>query len=205
MLETGASLLGATPEECDMVDSMCVLKADPSKQVSLRGVGQIATGFCGKPKVPFQNDVVRTMNVDFCEVAVDPETGEVEILDYLAAHDFGKVIRPSSATGQLENSLTMASGRALREELIWDEGTGVLLNGNMYEYKVPTALDQPPIESVMVETRCGGGAYGSTGVAHAHANPGLVGLAIQNAIGEFIDMSPYTPDKVLAALGKIEQ
>lgn len=57
-----------------------------------------------------------------------------------------------------------------------------------------------------VETRCGGGAYGSTGVAHAHANPGLVGQAIQNATGgDFIDMVPYTPDKVLAVLGKIAQ
>ena len=57
-----------------------------------------------------------------------------------------------------------------------------------------------------METRCGGGAYGSTGVAHAHANPGLVGQAIQNATGgDFIDMVPYTPDKVLAVLGKIAQ
>ena len=61
----------------------------------------------------------------------------------------------------------MNSGRALREELIWDEATGVLLNGNMYDYKVPTILDQPKIEPVPVETRCGGGAYGSTGVATA--------------------------------------
>ena len=111
------------------------------------------------------------MNVDMCEVAVDPETGLVEILDYVVAHDFGKVIRPSSALGQIENAITMNSGRALREELIWDEATGVLLNGNMYDYKVPTILDQPKIEPVPVETRCGGGAYGSTGVAHATRTP----------------------------------
>ncbi len=100
-------------------------------------------------------------------------------------------------------ALTMASGRALREEIIWDPGTGVLLNGNMYDYKVPTSLDQPPIDPVPVETRCGGGAYGSTGVAHAHCDAGLVGLAIQNAIGKFIPMAPYTPDKILAAMGTI--
>ena len=95
----------------------------------------------------------------------------------------------------------MAEGRALREEVIWDEATGVLLNGNMYDYKVPTSLDQPIIEPVPVETRMGGGAYGSTGVAHAHTNAGLVGLAIQNATGgDFITMQPFTPDKVLAVL-----
>ncbi len=131
------------------------------------------------------------------------ETGMVEILDYCSAHDFGKLIRPSSGLGQLEMALTMASGRALREEIIWDPGTGVLLNGNMYDYKVPTSLDQPPIDPVPVETRCGGGAYGSTGVAHAHCDAGLVGLAIQNAIGKFIPMAPYTPDKILAAMGTI--
>lgn len=201
ILQVGSAVLGASPDEVDLIDSMITLKSDPSKQVPLVGIGQLAVGYCGKPKVPFQNDVIRTMNVDFCEVAVDPETGLVEILDYCSAHDFGKVIRPSSAIGQLENSLTMASGRALREELIWDEGTGVLLNGNLYDYKVPTSLDQPAIDAVPVETRCGGGAYGSTGVAHAHADAGLVGLAIQNAIGSFIPLVPYTPDKVLSALG----
>ncbi|CVH77039.1 hypothetical protein C2L80_05400 [Rubneribacter badeniensis] len=204
ILAAGAAALGATPEEVDLVDSMVTLKADPAKQLSLQGLGQLAVGYCGKPKVPFQTDVIRTMNVDMCEVAVDPETGLVEILDYVVAHDFGKVIRPSSAIGQIENALTMNSGRALREELIWDESTGVLLNGNLYDYKVPTALDQPKFVPVPVETRCGGGAYGSTGVAHAHANPGLVGQAVQNATGgDFIAMVPYTPDKVLAALGKI--
>ena len=71
----------------------------------------------------------------------------------------------------------------------------------MYDYKVPTSLDQPKIDTIPVETRCGGGAYGSTGVAHAHCDAGLTGLAIQ--IGTFIPMAPYTPDKVLAALGKI--
>lgn len=204
ILATGSALLGATPEECDVVDSRVVLKADPSQSAGLVGVGQLAVGFCGKPSVPFQTDVIRTMNVDFCEVAVDPETGLVEILDYVVAHDFGKVIRPSSALGQIENAICMNSGRALREEVVWDENTGVLLSGTMYDYKVPTALDEPPIVPVPVETRCGGGAYGSTGVAHAHANPGLVGTAIQNAIGgDFIACPPYTPDKVLAALGKI--
>ena len=206
MLATGAAAMGVTADEVDLVDSMITLKADPTKQMSTQGMGQLAVGYCGKPKVPFQTDVIRTMNVDMCEVAVDPETGLVEILDYVVAHDFGKVIRPSSAMGQIENALTMNSGRALREELIRDEGTGVLLNGNLYDYKVPTALDQPKFEPVPVETRCGGGAYGSTGVAHAHANPGLVGQAIQNATGgDFIEMIPYTPDKVLAVLGKIAQ
>lgn len=200
---TGAALFGVGADEVDVIDSMITLKADPTKVMPVVGIGQLAVGYCGKPKVPFQNDVIRTMNVDFCEVAVDQETGLVEILDYCSAHDFGKIIRPSSGIGQLENALTMASGRALREEIIWDEDTGVLLNGNMYDYKVPTALDQPHIDAVPVETRCGGGAYGSTGVSHAHADPGLVGLAIQNAIGEFIPMLPYTPDKVLAALGKL--
>lgn len=205
ILATGAATMGVSIGEVDLVDSMITLKADPSKQMSIVGIGQLAVGYCGKPSVPFQGDVIRTMNVDFCEVAVDPETGDVEVLDYVCAHDFGKVIRPDSALGQLEMAVTMASGRALREELIWDEATGVLLDGNMYDYKVPTALDQPShIDPLPIETRCGGGAYGSTGVAHAHINQGLIGLAIQNATGKFIVSAPYTNDKVLAACGKIE-
>lgn len=81
----------------------------------------------------------------------------------------------------------------------------MLLNGNMYDYKVPTALDQPKIEGVPWRRAWAAAPYGSTGVAHAHTNAGLVGLAIQNAIGAWVNVQPFTPDKVLAALASKQQ
>jgi CO/xanthine dehydrogenase Mo-binding subunit len=95
------------------------------------------------------------------------------------------------------------AGGGLREEVIWDENTGVLLNGNMYDYKPTTYLDQPKIEVVPVETRAGGGCYGATGTAHSHFDRGLFTQAIHNATGAWVETAPATPDKVLAALGKI--
>ena len=206
LLVVGAASLGAPVEDLDIVDSVIVSTKDSSLALPLSSIGaQYAADFVGRPSVAFDASLgdLRPMNLDFCEVAVDPETGVVEILDYVAVHDFGKVIRPSSALGQLEQACTMASGRALREQTIWDKNTGVMLNGNLIDYKPPTALDQPPLKTIPVETRCGGGAYGSTGVAHAHCTAMTVCLAIQNAIGVFIPQEPFTPDKVLRALGKI--
>jgi CO/xanthine dehydrogenase Mo-binding subunit len=207
LLELGIAMLGATSiEELDIVDSAIVVKADPTRVLPLNAIGaQYTADFVGRPKVAFDATlkVMRPMTVDFCEVAVDPETGAVEILDYVVVHDFGKVIRLSSALGQLEQPATMSSGRALREQVIWDKNTGVMLNGNLIDYKPATSLDQPPIQTLPIETRCGGGAYGATGVAHAHCSAMPTALAIQSAIGVFIPQEPFTPAKVLKALGKI--
>ncbi len=207
LLVVGASFLGSTdPEDFDIVDSVVVSKSNPELQLPLTAIGaQYAADFVGRPLHAFDATLgeLRPMNMDFAEVAVDPETGEVEVLDYVCVHDFGKVMRMSSALGQLEQPVTMSMGRALREQVIWDPNTGVMLNGNLIDYKPPTALDVPDFETIPVETRCGGGAYGSTGVAHAHCTAMPIGLAIQNAIGTFIPQEPFTPDKVLAALGRI--
>lgn len=206
LLEAASGMLGVTPDELDIVDSVVIVKENPEACIPLKNIGnQYAADFVGRPNDAFDATlgVLRPMNMDFCEVAVDPETGEVEVLDYVCVHDFGKVMRMSSALGQLEQPVTMSASRALREQVIWDKNTGVMLTGNLIDYKPPTALDQPPIETIPVETRCGGGAYGATGVAHAHCTAMPIGLAIQNAIGSFIPQEPYTPDKVLKALGKI--
>jgi CO/xanthine dehydrogenase Mo-binding subunit len=196
------------PENIGIKDSVVFDLTDPDntdKQRSLKAIGShMAVNFIGKPTAYDDSlKTLRTMAADFCEVAVDTETGEIEVLNYVCAHDFGKIIRPSSALGQIENASTQSLGGALREELVWDEDTGVLLNGNLLDYKVSTSLDQPKITPAPVETRCGGGAYGSVGVAHAHFSRLLIALAVQNAIGAYLETAPATPDKVLKALGKI--
>jgi CO/xanthine dehydrogenase Mo-binding subunit len=207
LLGLGMGMLGLeSMDDLDIVDSVIVSKSDSSKMLPLNAIGaQFAADFVGRPEPAFDATlkVLRPFTLDFCEVAVDTATGEIEILNYVSTHDFGKVIRLSSGLGQLEQSITMGSGRSLREQLIWDRNSGVMLNGNLIDYKPPTALDQPPIKTVPIETRCGGGAYGATGVAHAHCSAMPVNLAFQNATGAFLTQEPFTPDKVLKALGKI--
>jgi len=142
------------------------------------------------------------MNAIFCEVAVDTHTGQVELLDWVAACDAGKVIRPSSYEGQIEFATILNTGTGLTEEVIRDPATGVLLNGGALELKPPTILDVPPIIMPTVESRQGTGCYGAVAQSHQIYDHVTIPLAVYNAIGKWID-PPITPDKVLAALGQI--
>ncbi|MDR1015562.1 MAG: molybdopterin-dependent oxidoreductase [Coriobacteriales bacterium] len=198
----------ASPEEADIVDSQVVLKVDPSKTFPLRNnipLRQLSS-FSDASRINPLTGVDRfaTSVMDFCEVAVDPETGEIEILDYVTTHDFGKVFRRSSAEGQLEMFATMAAGITRLEEVVCDENTGVLLNGNPIDYKVPTRLDTPFARSVIVESRNGYGAYGSASMGHSHISRGLMANAVSNALGVWVDTFPYNSDRVLRALEKIQ-
>ena len=79
-----------------------------------------------------------------------------------------------------------------------------MLNGNLLNYKIPTMLDIGSIDTILVETGMGYGPYGLVGIGEdvATVTPTLIGLAVQNAIGKWVDDFPTTPDKVLKALGR---
>jgi xanthine dehydrogenase molybdenum-binding subunit len=141
------------------------------------------------------------MNTSWCEVAVDEETGEVEILKYLVVADPGKVIRRTSLESQIDQVVFFSQGCQLLEEYILDPETGVKLNGNMLDYRKPTTLDVPLVDKELLELRSGDGAYGASGIAHNLANSHLIITAIHNATGVWVD-PPATPDRVLKALGK---
>jgi CO/xanthine dehydrogenase Mo-binding subunit len=140
----------------------------------------------------------------FMEVEVDIETGFVEITKVINVNDVGKAASPEACEGQMYGGTYMGLSRALTEEVVWDEATGVMLNGNLLDYKYSTMRDCGPIETILVETQLGYGPWGSTGIAEDVGThlPTLVGLAIQNAIGVWVDDYPLTPDKILKALGK---
>ncbi len=198
--QKGFSMLGATsPDEVDVVDSMLVLKADPTKAMPVGSLGHVAGwSDTNSPFRPRQLDDLACMNIDFCEVAVDPDTGEVELLNYIMTHDFGKMFRPNSAIGQIELHAIMLTGVTRLEEVVWDKNTGALLNGNLIDYKVPTRLDMTPLDFTPLETRNGYGAYGSVSNGHSHLNRNIVVAAVSNAIGAWIDTTPII---ILSAKG----
>ena len=206
LLQAAATALKVTPAELDTKDSTVFLKADPSKSYGFGTYAPLEVSFRGRS--PNASDAtyntITSVNTIFCEVEVDTETGEVDITNMIGAHDCGKIIRPSSYYGQLEGNMIWNIGFSKMEEYIYDKQTGVLLNGNALDYKMPTILDAvPAVKGVGVETRLGGGAYGaSAGVAHQIICRDIVSMAVQNAIGKWID-EPVTPDKVLKALGKV--
>jgi xanthine dehydrogenase molybdenum-binding subunit len=198
---------GCAADELDIADGKVYVKADPSRFVPFAdATGQTLTAEYGNfsPKAAWSTQFGRkldTMNTSWCEVAVDEDTGEVEILKYAVVIDPGKVIRRTSLESQIDQVVYFSQGAQLLEEYVLDPETGVRLNANMTDYRKPTALDVPVVDKGILETRAGNGAYGASGIAHNLANSHLIVTAIHNAIGVWVD-PPATPDRVLRALGK---
>jgi xanthine dehydrogenase molybdenum-binding subunit len=138
------------------------------------------------------------------EVEVDTDTGEVDITRVVNVNDVGKVISWDGCEGQQYGGTCMAVGRGRSEEVVYDKSTGVMLNGNLLNYKIPTMLDIGPIDTLLVETGMGYGPYGLVGIGEDVATivPTLIIPAVHNAIGIWVQDLPMTPDKVLKALGK---
>jgi CO/xanthine dehydrogenase Mo-binding subunit len=200
--------LKAKWKDLEASESKVFLKLDPKISFPFSEIAsktEIIESYSGRPPVATWNTgrgkILETMNATFCEVAVDADTGKVEVLQYVIAADPGKIIRPTSIIGQLNQVMMFTSGSNLSEDVIFDKKTGVKLNSNMIDYKKPTILDVAPVEPVLFETRAGNACYGGAGISHSMASTHLVVCAAANAIGKWID-PPMTPDRVLKALGK---
>jgi CO/xanthine dehydrogenase Mo-binding subunit len=134
------------------------------------------------------------------EVAVDTETGEIEVLKSAACHDVGRAINRAAAEGQIAGGGTQGLGYALMEELIVKEG--VIQTPSLSEYLIPTALDYPDMKVILLESGTGVGPFGSKGIGEPSLTPAApaVASAVANALGVHIHELPLTPSRVLAAI-----
>jgi CO/xanthine dehydrogenase Mo-binding subunit len=134
------------------------------------------------------------------EVEVDLDTGEVTVLKIAAAHDVGRAINPMAVEGQIHGGISMGLGYALYEELVVEEGK--VLNASFADYALPTVLDMPPIESIIIETDDAAGPFGAKGMAEPACIPTAPAIAnaVYDAVGVRIRDLPITPEKVLKAL-----
>ncbi len=134
------------------------------------------------------------------EVEVDPETGMVELVDWVAVDDFGTVMNPMIVEGQVHGGVAQGVGQALLENCVFDEN-GQLLTGSYMDYCMPRASDLPDIRLDVTDIPCPHNPLGvkGCGEAGAIASPAAVINAIVNAIGTDIDM-PATPEKVWRAI-----
>jgi CO/xanthine dehydrogenase Mo-binding subunit len=199
-------LKGLKPEDLDMKDGKVIVKSDPSKGLPLAQTvrANLFATYSGKPPAAVwtqRGKVLDVMDVATCEVAVDTETGEVEILRFGVVADTGKVLRRTSLESQIDQAMDFTAGCQLSEEYIYDEKTGVKLSTNMFDYKKVSMLDMPRVDLELLETRDSNACYGGSGISHSLTNTHLVIMAIHNAIGKWVE-SPATPDRVLKALGK---
>jgi 4-hydroxybenzoyl-CoA reductase alpha subunit len=134
------------------------------------------------------------------EVEVDPDTGWVTVEKVWIAHDIGKAINPYLVTGQIEGSVYMALGEVLMEEQVFRRGVHKI--PSLLEYKSPTFLEMPPVDTVLIESDDPEGPYGAKEAGQGPLLPVIpaVANAVYDAIGVRLDEIPITPDKVLKAL-----
>ena len=142
-----------------------------------------------------------SIGVHLVDVEVDTETGKVEILRYTAAQDAGKAIHPAYVEGQIQGGAVQGIGWALNEAYIYNDD-GALLNSSFLDYRMPTSLDLPMIDTIIVEVANPAHPYGVRGVGEVPIVPPMAAIsnAIYDAIGIRMNYLPMSPDKILEAL-----
>ena len=140
-------------------------------------------------------------STQFCDVEVDPETGRVTILRFVAAQDAGRAIHPSYVEGQMQGGVVQGIGWALNEEYIYDED-GRMSNPGFLDYRVPVASDVPMIEPIVVEVPNPNHPFGVKGVGEVSICPPMAAIAnaVADAIGRRMQELPMSPPKILEAL-----
>ena len=135
------------------------------------------------------------------DVEVDPETGKVTILRFTAFQDAGKAVHPSYVEGQMQGGSVQGIGWALNEEYFMSE-EGVMQNSSLLDYRMPTCLDLPMIDTVIIEVPNPGHPFGVRGVGEANIvpPPAAVANAIHNAIGTRLNRLPMNPVAVMEAI-----
>ncbi len=145
-----------------------------------------------------------TFGTHAAEVAVDVDTGQVEVLRFVASFDVGQTINRLSAEGQLEGGSICGLGYALLEDLKLSDGNTI--TSALDTYLVPTSMDSPDVVPILIESRGGLGPFGAKGIGEPSSTSGAPAIvnAVADAIGIWITELPLTPERVLRALKERE-
>ena len=209
IIEVAARLLNEPSENLVAENGFVRSTADPEKVIPISGVikspgVKVVTGR-GTWSITDEVASPRSLVVTACEVAVDPETGKVELLNMVQGTDCGRAICKSRVEGQLDGVLSGGVGYVLTEDCAIDYGDkGRIMNLNLYDYKMPTALDCVDIlqPGIIMEFPDEVGPYGARGMGEATLSASAPAIlnAVYNATGIRFDSTPLTCDKVLKAI-----
>ena len=211
-----ATILVEDPNNLAYGDGSIYSKTDPNKKASLEEIAEV----CCRRNKPLQDvgaNVMAISDKDFGDglphnyytyitqmalVGVDTKTGQVEVLKVISAPEMGKAINIHGVEGQCEGGVVMGQGYTLYEDVKLEKGR--FLTTNFTTYIIPTSVDAPDIETIIVEVPEKTGPFGAKGVGEAPTVP--ISAAIMNAIhdaaGIRIKDLPITPEKVIKALGE---
>jgi CO/xanthine dehydrogenase Mo-binding subunit len=223
LFDVAAGVLKVAPDTLAAGNRLIFVKDDPKICIPIKKVVRISLlnfnsvnaegGYW--PKVDMKREWVSNPYGQMCEafsfgttiveVAVNPDTGQVKVLNATAAQDVGFALNPLVLEGQFEGSIAMGGqGGMLTEYHEWKDGR--CLNPTMLDYKLPLACDMPRIDSIIVESVDPKGPYGAKEAAMSIAMSAAQAYAgaVSNAIGVPMDSFPLTPDKIFSAIKEKE-
>ncbi len=212
LVELAASLLDAKVEELILKDGRVEVAGSPERGIALRELTArlgnfMVTGHGSRGPNP-EDVAVHTFGAQFAEVEVDLETGAVEVTRIVAVHDSGRIINPLTTSSQVEGGVIQGLGFALSEERAVDPQTGRVLSADLENYRIPTALDVPIIDHVMVPgADLAANNLGAKGVGEPPIIPtaAAVANAVYDALGIRPTDLPLTRPRVLAAIKRLEE
>ncbi len=219
MIRRAAVEFGAPQGEIEMADGTVFVMTDRDRSMSLADLAKIcaAEDIQRSELVMFSAHLSDSLDPETgqgqahpdytygahaVEVSVDTETGEVCVLRSVAAHDVGQCINRAAVEGQIEGGAQNGQGFALSEEMLYEEGR--LMTPSFSEYLMPTSMDMPRVESIILESRTGLGPFGAKGIGEPAitAVAPAIANAIANATGVRVFQMPITPERIVAALAK---
>ncbi len=206
LLEAAAPMLGVSPGDLEARDSKVMVR-DTDRSMTFKEItaelGHVMIIGRGTRGPNPDSVSIATFGVQFAEVEVDISTGIVKVLRIVAAHDAGRIINPTLAESQLEGGIIQGLGYALFEERVMDAKTGVQLNADLHDYRIPTMADIPKIEAYFVgDSDPAANHTGARGLAEPPIIPTApaIAAAVADAIGAEMMEIPLTPWRVLGAL-----
>src|SRR5213594_4413912 len=211
-----AAQLGVEAEACALAgkhvvaDGKRISLADLARLSQQTGGGLIAQGTFIAPPTAYDAKRVEghvypafhspSFHAHAADLSVDAETGEITIHRYVVAQDVGFAVNPAAIEGQIEGGVAQGLGQALSEEIVYENGR--VLNANLTDYKMPTTLDVPRVESILVQHPTLVGPFGAKGVGEPPniEPPAAIANAVASATGVRITTLPITAEKVALAL-----
>lgn len=222
VFDVAGRMLGVQPDQLDVKDGRIQVVGFPQKGLAMGEVAFNSQVVLGRPLQasgsynpptapldpetgqgkPFNTYVYATQ---IAEVEVDTETGQVDVLHIVGAHDCGTAVNPMLVEGQVQGGIAMGIGFALSEEILYEEGRPI--NPSLTNYVAPTSMDVPDVDVVIVDNYEPTGPFGAKGVGEPTLVPTAAAIcnAIFDAVGVRIHTLPATPERVLEAMGKQSQ
>ena len=209
LIQRAALIWDTSPDEVDTNEGVFFHKSDPELRLTIRELAEQlnSTGgpIVGRAAGDWGGETT-AFAVHIVDVEVDPETGKTQILRYTALQDPGRAVHPSYVEGQMQGAAVQGIGMALNEEYFFDE-EGKMLNATLLDYRMPTSLDLPMIDTQIVEVPNPNHPMGVRGAGEVSIMPPIpaIASAIHNAVGVRMTEMPMSPAAVLEAIWQKEQ